>query len=52
MALEWNIGMDTYTVSAVVSPNLLASIRPGPAIFPWVDLTAFGSPLVPSTATG
>jgi len=47
MALEWNIGMDTYTVSAAVSPNRSASIRPGPAIFSWVHLTAFGSPLVP-----
>jgi hypothetical protein len=47
IALEWNIGIDTYTVSPVPSPNLPASIRPGTAIFPWVHLTAFGSPLVP-----
>ena len=47
MALEWNIGMDTYTVSPVLSPNRPASIRPGMAIFPCVHRTAFGSPLVP-----
>jgi hypothetical protein len=47
IALEWNIGIDTYTVSPVPSPNRPASIRPGTAIFPWVHLTAFGSPLVP-----
>ena len=47
IALEWNIGIDTYTVSPVPSPNRPASIRPGPAIFPCVHLTAFGSPLVP-----
>jgi hypothetical protein len=41
------MGMDTYTVSAAVRPNLSASIRPGTAIFPWVHLTAFGSPLLP-----
>ena len=41
------MGMDTYTVSSEVSPNLLASIFPGKAIFPWVHRTAFGSPLVP-----
>ena len=39
--------MDTYTVSAVVSPNLLASIVPGEGDLPSVRLTAFGSPLVP-----
>jgi hypothetical protein len=47
IALEWNIGIDTYTVSPVPSPNRPASIRPGTAIFPWVHLTALGSPLVP-----
>src|SRR5439155_10922144 len=47
IALEWNIGIDTYTVSPVPSPNRPASIRPGTAIFPCVHLTAFGSPLVP-----
>src|SRR5690349_10603497 len=36
IALEWNIGIDTYTVSPVPSPNRPASIRPGTAIFPWV----------------
>jgi hypothetical protein len=35
IALEWNIGIDTYTVSPVPSPNRPASIRPGTAIFPW-----------------
>src|SRR5437016_7776334 len=47
IALEWNIGIDTYTVSPVPSPNRPASIRPGTAIFPCAHLTAFGSPLVP-----
>ena len=46
-ALEWNIGMDTYTVSGVPSPNRPASITPGTAILAWVTRTAFGSPLVP-----
>jgi hypothetical protein len=47
IAWEWNIGIDTYTVSPIPSPNRPASIRPGTAIFPRVHLTALGSPLVP-----
>ncbi len=46
-ALEWNIGIDTYTVSPLPSPNRPASITPGTAILAWVTRTAFGSPLVP-----
>ncbi len=47
IALEWNSGIDRYTVSSGPSPKRSASIRPGNATLSWVTRTALGSPLVP-----